>query len=132
MRHPKIQYINKVNHQDMPALYQSMDALLMPTTREGLSLSVLEAMACGLPVVASNCSSLPEQIIHEKGGYLCSTGDVNSYAEALIQLNYNHQLRKKMGLYNRQKIEENFTFIKMVDSYQDLFKELDRLNKYNY
>lgn len=85
-----------------------------------------------VPVVASNCSSLPEQIIHEKGGYLCSTGDVNSYAEALIQLNYNHQLRKKMGLYNRQKIEENFTFIKMVDSYQDLFKELDRLNKYNY
>ena len=55
----------------------------MPTVREGLSLAVLEAMACGLPVVASACSSLPEQIDNGMGGFLCPVGDVVAFAEKI-------------------------------------------------
>ncbi len=54
--------LGRIAWQNMPELYHAFDMLLSPTVREGLSLSVLEAMACGLPVVASNCSSLPELI----------------------------------------------------------------------
>jgi glycosyltransferase involved in cell wall biosynthesis len=56
--------LGPVPYERMAERYQEMDMLLLPTVREGFSLSVLEAMACGLPVVASNCSSLPEQIDH--------------------------------------------------------------------
>jgi glycosyltransferase involved in cell wall biosynthesis len=123
MRHSEIQYLERVAYKDMPALYQSMDALLMPTTREGLSLAVLESMACGLPVVASKCSSLPEQIINGKGGYLCATGDANAYANALISLDKNRQLAYKMGCYNRKCIEKKYRLQNMLDAYQYVFEE---------
>jgi glycosyltransferase involved in cell wall biosynthesis len=69
-----------VSFEEMPHRYQEMDILLMPKVREGLSLTVLEAMACALPVIVSNCSSLPEQIDDVKGGFLCPVGDVNAFA----------------------------------------------------
>ena len=81
-----------------------MDILLMPTVREGLSLAVLEAMSCGLPVVASNCSSLPEQIDEGLGGFLCPVGDVNMFAERLNYLADSPKIRKNMGQYNREKV----------------------------
>jgi len=101
-----------------------MDILLMPTVREGLSLSVLEAMACGLPVVASDCSSLPEQIDKGRGGYLCTVGDVDEFAEKLNHLADSPNERKEMGQYNRWKIEKYFTVKKMVNEYKKLFETI--------
>lgn len=67
--HPRLKPLGRVPYDDMPKLYQNMDILLLPTVREGHSIAVLEAMACGLPVIASNVASLPEQIIHKQGGF---------------------------------------------------------------
>ena len=124
MQHPRIHYLERVAYKDMPKLYQTMDALLMPTVREGLSLAVLEAMACGLPVVASNCSSLPEQIIEGQGGYLCETGNINEYANAIIALEQDRAKSKEMGSFNRQRIEEKFRLDKMINAYQQVFEEV--------
>jgi len=124
MQHPKIRYVNKVPYEDMPAVYQGMDALLMPTTREGLSLAVLEAMACGLPVVASNCSSLPEQVIDQHGGHLCKTGIVRDYADAIISLSNNRVESQAMGQFNRERIESAFRQKDMINAYRQLFDEL--------
>lgn len=92
----------------MPQRYHQMDILLMPTVREGLSLAVLEAIDCGLPVVASDCSSLPEQVDPGKGGFLCPVGDVNAFAEKLNLLTESPALRREMGEYNRSKVEKIF------------------------
>lgn len=109
---------------NMPSRYQQMDILLMPTVREGFSLAVLEAMACGLPVVASNCSSLPEQVDNGKGGFLCPVGDVDAFAEKINLLSDSPKLRQEMGEYNRAKVEKMFTLDRMVKEYQDLFQEV--------
>ncbi len=128
MQHPRIHYLEQVAYKNMPELYQSMDALLMPTVREGLSLAVLEAMACGLPVVSSNCSSLPEQIIEGRGGYLCETGNINEYANAISALAQDRIKSKEMGSFNRQRIEEKFRLDKMINAYQQVFEEvLDKI-----
>ena len=95
----------------------------MPTVREGLSLAVLEAMSCGLPVVASNCSSLPEQIDEGLGGFLCPVGDVNMFAERLNYLADSPKVRKNMGQYNREKVERLFTLNGMVAKYKKLFEQ---------
>jgi L-malate glycosyltransferase len=116
--------IGPVPFRQMANRYREMDILLLPTVREGLSLSVLEAMACGLPVVASNCSSLPEQIDHGKGGFLCPVGDVDDFAEKINILAYSPRLRKEMGEYNRAKVEKKFTLERMVTEYRDLFEEV--------
>lgn len=75
--------VGAVSFENMTNRYRQMDMLLMPTVREGFSLAILEAMASGLPVVASDCSSIPEQIDDGKGGFLCPVGDVNAFAERI-------------------------------------------------
>jgi glycosyltransferase involved in cell wall biosynthesis len=121
---PNLRPVGVVPFEKMPHKYQQMDILLMPTVREGLSLAVLEAMSCGLPVVANNCSSLPEQIDNGKGGFLCSVGDAKALAESINILAESPELRREMGGYNRKKVEEKFSLEKMSKGYQELFAEV--------
>jgi glycosyltransferase involved in cell wall biosynthesis len=116
--------LGSVRHEKMPELYRSMDILLLPTVREGFSMAVLEAMASGLPVVASDCSSLPEQIDHGQGGFLCSIGDCRTFAQYIRHLATNRDLCVAMGQYNRARIEARFTLNHMVRAYVDLFKQI--------
>lgn len=116
--------VGRFRHDDMPHLYNAMDILLMPTVREGFGLAVAEAMACGLPVVATNCSALPELVDHGKGGFLCPPGDTDDFAEKLGILVDSPQLRKEMGEYNRSKIESHFTLRRMLTGYRDLFESI--------
>lgn len=122
--HPRLECLGSVPHKDMPALYRQADILLFPTVREGFGLAVAEAMACGLPVVASDCSSLPELIDHGRGGFLCPVGNVESFASSIQRLAEDSQLRKEMGLYNRIKIEKNFRLNSMAIAYQRYFEEI--------
>ncbi len=121
---PRLKSIGPVSFDEMPERYREMDVLLMPTVREGFSLSVLEAMASGLPVVASNCSSLPEQIDDGKGGFLCPVGDVEAFADKINLLSDSPELRREMGEYNRFKVESHFTVQQMVKKYNELFEEI--------
>ena len=109
---------------EMPKRYPEMDILLMPTVREGFGLAVAEAMSCGLPVVASNCSSIPELIDEGKGGFLCPVGDVDAFGEKINILAESPNLRKEMGEYNRAKVEKMFTLDRMVREYKKLFEEV--------
>jgi glycosyltransferase involved in cell wall biosynthesis len=122
--HRNLISMGMIPFENMPQKYREMDILLIPTVREGLSLAVLEAMACGLPVVASDCSSLPEQIDDGKGGFLCPVGDVDAFAEKLNILADTPSLRKEMGEYNRAKVEKMFTLDRMVSEYKRLFEEV--------
>jgi glycosyltransferase involved in cell wall biosynthesis len=121
---PNLESIGPVSFADMPDRYRQMDMLLMPTVREGLSVAVLEAMACGLPVVASNCSSLPEQIDEGRGGFLCPVGDVQSFAQKVNLIADSPKLRKEMGIYNRSRVEKHFTLDKMINAYNNLFESI--------
>ena len=123
-QHDRLSPIGPVNYKDMPTRYREMDILLMPTVREGFSMAVLESMASGLPVVATDCSSLPEQIEDGKGGFLCGIGDVDAFAEKINLLADSNRLRQEMGAYNRGKTEENFTLDRMVSQYRALFEQV--------
>lgn len=122
--HPQLECLGPVPYKDMPALYQTADVLLFPTVREGFGLAAAEAMACGLPVVATDCSSLPELIDEGKGGFLCPRGDVDAFASKILILAENPQLRREMGEYNRAKVEKMFTLERMVNQYKELFEEI--------
>ncbi len=119
-----IRNIGSIPYSEMPKLYQQADILLFPTVREGLPLAVLEAMACGLPVVTTNCSSLPELIIDGKGGYLCEIGDIEAFSARINQLAASPKLRHEMGEFNRARVEKNFTIDRMINRYRDLFEKV--------
>ena len=121
---PNLQPIGTVSFKDMPNHYRQMDILLMPSVREGFGLVVAEAMACGLPVVASDCSAIPELVDNGRGGFLCPVGDVDGFAEKINVLSDSPKLRREMGEYNRAKVEKNFTLDRMVKEYQELFENV--------
>ena len=124
LRARNVKSLGRIPPKDMPSVYQMSDILLSPTVREGFGLAVAEAMACGLPVVASNCSSIPELVDHGKGGFLCPVGDVDAFAERINILADSPRLRREMGEYNRAKAEKMFTLDRMVDEYKNLFEEV--------
>lgn len=120
----RIEVVGNVPFSEMPKLYNSADILLMPSVREGLSLAILEAMACGLPVVTTDCSSMPELVKQGKGGYLCPIGDVDDFAQRINQLAASARMRGEMGEYNRGIVERSYSQQRMVNSYRDLFNGL--------
>ena len=117
--------VGSIPYDKMPSFYNTMDIVLMPTVREGFSLAVLEAMACGLPIVATNCSSLSEQVKEGKGGFLCSVGDVDSFADKINMIAGSSKLRHRMGEYNRARVEDYFSMGLMIDKYRKLFEKVE-------
>ena len=124
VNHPRLCALGNIPHNKMPELYRNMDILLFPTVREGHSIAVLEAMASGLPVVASNVASLPEQITHGQGGFLCKLGDIDAFATAIQILADSSLLREQWGLCNRVEVEGKFKLKTMIDNYQMLFDKM--------
>jgi glycosyltransferase involved in cell wall biosynthesis len=82
---------------------------------EGCSNSILEAMAMGLPVVASNAGGNAELVTHELGGFVGPIGNSKVFADSLVRLAQDPILVQRMGHYNRKKIEREFTDDIMVD-----------------
>lgn len=124
---PRLRDLGAVAYADMPALYRQADILLFPTIREGLSLSAMEAMSSGLPVVTTGSSSMPELIEDGVGGFLCDLDDIDAFADRINMLADSPSLRRRMGDFNRQRVEISFTLERMVQNYKDLFIEvLDR------
>lgn len=123
----RLQRAGAVAYEDMPELYRSADVLLFPTVREGFPLAVVEAMASGLAIVASDCSSLPELVDEGRGGYLCPPGDAAAFAERLNRLSKAREVCADMGGYNREKAVDSYRFADMVEAYRRTFEEsLDR------
>lgn len=111
-------------HAEMPALYRECDLLFLPSEREGFGLVVAEAMACGLPIVASDCSAIPELVVHGRGGLLFEPGNRAQMLEQLLRLSRDAALRREMGLYNRARVLELFPLRRMLQEYRQLFASL--------
>jgi glycosyltransferase involved in cell wall biosynthesis len=116
--------IGRVPHAQMPELYRQFDVLLLPTVREGMSLALLEAMASGLAVVASDAASNPELVMDGLGGYLCAVQEAGAYAAALRQLAASRSTVAAMGSHNRRVIVDRYDRRVMVNRYAALFSDV--------
>ena len=122
--HPRLRPLGRIPHEKMPDVYREMDILLFPTVREGFGLAAVEAMACGLPVVATNGSALPEVVTDGQGGFLCPLGDVAAFVNAVQALADDTALRQRMGAFNRVVVEQRFTLSQMIAEYEAVFDSL--------
>lgn len=116
--------LGRVSYDDMPALYNQTDIVIAPSRREGFGLSIAEGMACALPIVASNCSAIPELVVDGDGGYLAVPGEAEDFAARVNQLASDADLRRRMGDYNRTRVMASFSISAMVSSYVGLFQRL--------
>lgn len=111
---------------DVPALMAALDLFVLPSLAEGISNTVLEAMACGLPVVATRVGGNAELVEEGKTGFLVERDDPTAMAAALAGYVHDSALRQDHGAAARQRIEEQFSLDGMVARYTDLYDELCR------
>lgn len=109
--------LGKLSESRLVEEYNKADIILFPTRREGFGYLAAEGMACGKPIIATNCSSLPELVDDGKGGFLCDIDNVDDFVEKIKILGESPELRRQMGEYNRQKVSEKFTMRQMVEKY---------------
>lgn len=123
---PRLVPVPRRTHRQMAELYQSVDILFFPTRREGFGLVAAEAMACGLPVVATDCSSLPELITHDRGGFLFEPDNRQQMLEYLLRLVRDPALRAEMGAYNRERAVSRFGLESMLAGYRQVFEACNK------
>ena len=116
--------LGRLNIDQLVEVYNLCDIFLTASRLEGFGLSVAEAMACGKPVVATNCSSLPELIIDGNGGLLCEMDNIIDFADKISMLASDANMRQKMGFFNRKRIAEKFTIERMTEEYFKVYQSL--------
>ena len=92
--------------QDIPAFLDLFDIFIMSSKEEGLGTAVLDAMAAGLPVVATAGGGIPEMIDHQKGGLLSPPRGPRMLAENIYRMMLKSGLRKRYGSYNRKRVKD--------------------------
>ena len=93
----KVVFHGRVSDETLERMYQDADLFVFPSLWEGYGIVLAEAMAHGLPVVATDVSSIPEIVRQRKNGILVPPGNVEALADALLELLYDHELRQQMA-----------------------------------
>jgi glycosyltransferase involved in cell wall biosynthesis len=112
------------SRSDVEELLPAMDVFALTSHNEANPVSILEAMACGVPVVASDVGSVSESVESEITGYLASQGAVNEHAARWLELLRDEPLRRSMGLAARNRVVERWSLEAMVGGYEDLIAEI--------
>jgi sugar transferase (PEP-CTERM/EpsH1 system associated) len=103
---------------------QAFDVFALPSLFEGTSNTLLEAMATGLPVVATRVGGNVELVEQNRSGILFEVGDFQSLAAHLIRLAASPKRRQEFGAAARKHVEEHFPLARMINNYGDMYTEL--------
>lgn len=107
--------------RDIPELLKSFDVFALSSTREGLPVSLLEAMASSLPVVATDVDGNSELIVHNSTGLLVPSNDIDSLSSALIRILSDKETANLMGERGRSRVDEHYSFRRMIDQYEHVY-----------
>lgn len=109
---------------DVPDLMRIMDVFVLPSINEGISNTILEAMASGLPVIASHAGGNPELVDPGRTGMLFPVGDVLSLCKGLCRYLEDPDLRVAHGRAARKKVVREFEVEKMVRAYEHVYRRI--------
>lgn len=110
--------------QDAENVFQAFDVLAQLASREGFGLSMVEAMATRVAVVAANAEPIPEIVEHGRNGLLFEIGDVTGLADRICSLLADPQLRQRLGSQAERDTRERFPITATAKNYAALYHEL--------
>lgn len=110
--------------EDLPRILPCLDLVVHPATMEGLGVSLLQASAAGVPIVASRTGGIPEIVEDNENGILVSPGDSNGLLEAISSVLGNTEAAGEMGLCGKKRVRKYFSVDRMVAGNLAVYREL--------
>lgn len=108
---------------DVKDLYEMADCFVMPSYREGLSRSIMEAMASGLPCIVSKIRGNVDLVEGGVGGFLCNPDDMSLWTDKIQVICAHNQLIGSMGIYNQKKVH-SFDLSIVAKDFYDIYQNL--------
>ncbi|MCK4511192.1 glycosyltransferase family 4 protein [bacterium] len=112
------------HREDVPAVLDAADAVLVTSSREGMPHVVLESMAAGTPVVATRVAGVPELISDGQHGLLVPIGAADEAAGALLRVLSDRDLATRLGTQAAARVRAEFSLDQMIDRFEELFETL--------
>jgi glycosyltransferase involved in cell wall biosynthesis len=123
-----MEFTNRVHflglRTDIPDVLGAADIFVLSSDYEGNPLSVIEAMAAGLPIVSTAVGGVPELLQNGKEGFIVHPGHVNGLSEAMMTLLNDSNLRRAMGEAAAVRAKAKFDVSAMVRAYEELYEEV--------
>ncbi len=129
-----IEFVKKLNLEErikflgfqekIEQIFQQIDIAVLPSEHEALGTALIEAQACGVPVIGSRVGGIPETLIEGKTGFLFEKDNLEELIDKLRILIENPEIRKKFGKAGRAFVEKKFSLEKMVRDTENLYKSL--------
>lgn len=118
-------HVRFLGNVDKPwELLPQADAFMLPSEHESFGLAALEAMACGVPVIAARTGGLPEVVTHGETGFLCEVGDIDAYAEALATLFKDDAAQLDFGARARARAVTEFSKDRIVPRWEAFYQRV--------
>lgn len=109
---------------DIPLLLSAFDVFALASRNEGMPVTILEAMAAGLPVVATAVGDNPSIVEDGTTGRLCPSEQPGQFAQGLIELLRDESARRRMGIAGRERLLQRFTSERMLKQYRSIYDSL--------
>jgi sugar transferase (PEP-CTERM/EpsH1 system associated) len=106
---------------DVAEVLRAFDVFVLPSLGEGISNTILEAMACGRPVIATRVGGNPELVLEQQSGLLVPAADPDALAAAMVRYARDPALRQQHGAAGRARIEREFSMEAMVARYREVY-----------
>ncbi|MCU0719854.1 MAG: glycosyltransferase [Pirellula sp.] len=114
------------NRSDTPRILAALDAFVLSSLNEASPVSILEALSCQVPVVASDVGSVSESVINQWNGFTFPSGDEKVLVGRVVQLLMDRDLSIELGQNGREHVERNGSLDNMVELYEDLIHKIWR------
>lgn len=118
-----VRFLGTIQHEYLPSLYAVADLLVLPSVYEPFGKVLIEAMACGKPVIATKVSGIPEVVVDNETGILVPSKRPDLLARAIIRILFNMELAKKFAFRGRERVVSLFTWKKVAERVLETYKE---------
>jgi N-acetyl-alpha-D-glucosaminyl L-malate synthase BshA len=114
-----------VQNKDLPKFYAMADIFILPSLREGLGVVLLEAMACGTPVIGSRVGGIPDIINDGENGLLAEPGDYEDIAKNIVRCLSDKELLRKFSITGLETVKERFAWGPIVEKFCNEYRMLE-------